>query len=242
VWAADWAAASQWWLNQVVGVPAERIFGDMNNRKFTADGVRDTNMNQQQVTLERHDDLDLYVCGFPRTPFSSKGKQLGFDDVNNKPFWFACKPISAFRPKVVVLENVMGIMRKGGLNKVLEVLRVITGYASSVLVGASNHQYGIPQHRPRIYVVMIRRNSLRSHLADQHLQERMEHFLDCMKVASPVTWPTFLQRVGLPVATNTSNLTIRGGLHLQSDDCLLLACLQVSSLLSSEGRLLARCG
>ena len=206
-WAADWAAASQWWLNHVVGIPGEKIFGDMNQRKFMADRMRDTNMDQKQVTIERQEDLDLYVCGFPCTPFSSKGKQLGFDDVNSKPFWIACKTISLLRPKVVVLENVMGIMRKGGLDKVLEVLRVIAGYSMAVLVGASNHEYGIPQHRPRIYVVMVRRDSLRSHLADQQLQERMERFLDFMKVASPITWPTFLQRVGLPVATTVQNLT-----------------------------------
>ncbi len=56
LWAADWAAASQLWLNHVVGVPSERIFGDMNKRKFTADGMCDTNMDQQQVTIERHED------------------------------------------------------------------------------------------------------------------------------------------------------------------------------------------
>jgi site-specific DNA-cytosine methylase len=80
MWAADWADASQWWLCNVTRIPREKIFGDMNQRVFLSGAMRNVNMDGKQVMTTREDGLDLYVCGFPCKPFSTKGKQLGFDD------------------------------------------------------------------------------------------------------------------------------------------------------------------
>lgn len=206
-WAADWSDASQRWLEQVVGVPRHAILGDMSKRVLSGGAMLDTAINGSSFRVSHDRDVDLYVCGFPCTPFSTKGKQLGWDDANSKPFWVAAKTISTLRPKAVVLENVMGITRQGGLDKVMAVLRVIRGYVSASLVNLSNHHFGIPQHRPRVYIVMVRSDCVKSRLNEDLLGESLNGFLALLKQPS-IKWPRFLERVGLPLVRGASDSSV----------------------------------
>jgi site-specific DNA-cytosine methylase len=49
--------------------------------------------------------LDLYVLGFPCTPWSLRGEGAGFDDENCKPFWAGISTIMHALPKTFVMEN-----------------------------------------------------------------------------------------------------------------------------------------
>ena len=120
--------------------------------------------------------VDLYVAGFPCQPFSTAGKQEGFDDIKGRGliFFDVVDYITVKRPRIFILENVKGLvqMEHGKyLKKILKVLRSIGDDKSNVqgeksLGGAYeiHHQilntkdHGVPQSRPRWYCVGLRKD------------------------------------------------------------------------------------
>ncbi len=101
-------------------------------------------------------DIDLYVCGFPCQPFSSLGKRDGAADERGTVFYSCLKVLRKKKPKYFVLENVRGILSiHGGLffRKIIQLLS--RGYRVSWNL-LNTKDYGIPQSRPRVYIVGIR--------------------------------------------------------------------------------------
>jgi DNA (cytosine-5)-methyltransferase 1 len=103
--------------------------------------------------------VDVVAAGLPCPPFSKAGKQLGKLDERNL-FPAALRVINQVRPSAVVIENVRGI-----LDAVFEDYRTfIAGQLPDYwtdwrLLNAS--EYGVPQLRPRVNFVAIRRGSER---------------------------------------------------------------------------------
>ena len=102
--------------------------------------------------------IDLLAGGVPCPPFSVAGKQLGSDDERDL-FPEALRLIEEINPKAVMLENVRGFLdptfkdyRESILKRIDEV-----GYNVQIkLLNASD--YGVPQLRPRIVIVGIRKD------------------------------------------------------------------------------------
>ena len=102
--------------------------------------------------------IDLLAGGVPCPPFSVAGKQLGSDDERDL-FPEALRLIEEINPKAVMLENVRGFLdptfkdyRESILNRIDEL-----GYNVQIkLLNASD--YGVPQLRPRIVIVGIRKD------------------------------------------------------------------------------------
>ena len=56
-------------------------------------------------------DFDVLVAGFPCQPFSSAGKQKGFQDPRGNLFFEIARVVEAKRPSVVFLENVSNLVQ-----------------------------------------------------------------------------------------------------------------------------------
>jgi DNA (cytosine-5)-methyltransferase 1 len=102
--------------------------------------------------------VDLLAGGVPCPPFSKAGKQLGSNDERDL-FPEALRLVNECRPKAVMLENVRGFLDavftdyRMSLKKDLKAM----GYeASWHLLNASD--FGVPQLRPRVVVVAIRKD------------------------------------------------------------------------------------
>jgi DNA (cytosine-5)-methyltransferase 1 len=101
--------------------------------------------------------VDIVSAGLPCPPFSRAGKQLGEDDERNL-FPAAIRIVDQLRPRAVMIENVRGI-----LDAVFEDYRRYIGgrlhklgYTTDWrLLNASD--YGVPQLRPRVVFIAIRR-------------------------------------------------------------------------------------
>ena len=102
--------------------------------------------------------VDLLAGGVPCPPFSVAGKQLGKDDERDL-FPEAIRLIREIRPRAVMLENVRGFLDSGFEEYRDHIFTEIKklGYVTHIkLLNASD--YGVPQLRPRVVIVGIRKD------------------------------------------------------------------------------------
>lgn len=109
---------------------------------------------------------DILCAGFPCQPFSQAGKRQGFDDKEGRGnmFNYICDIIKEReklndKPKFLLLENVSNLKGhdNGNTWRVIQKrLDALEYYVSGEIL--SPHQFGIPQHRKRIYIVGVRKD------------------------------------------------------------------------------------
>jgi len=101
--------------------------------------------------------VDVVAGGLPCPPFSVAGKQLGEDDERNL-FPAAFRIIGQAKPRVVVIENVKGLLeaRFTEYRATLDHAFRRLGYEPNwALLQASN--FGVPQLRPRVALIAVHR-------------------------------------------------------------------------------------
>ena len=115
---------------------------------------KDTRSKRRQ----RAGHTDVYVAGFPCQPFSRQGQQAGFADRRGDIFEYILAHLRRRRPKVFVLENVLGLRHMHEVFAyILAALEALSVY--NVYTGDLNPEnFGIPQHRPRYFIVGILRS------------------------------------------------------------------------------------
>ena len=186
VFACDIWPASQRWL-QALGISP--ILKDMNSRIWKpSEGKILTKTFSGQVVSFRRDDaaVDLYICGFMCTPFTPNGQRKAWADENSKTFWSAVKTISVLRPRLAILENVRAISNNSNQEIVTQALSKLSGYIVCYL-RLNSTEFGIPQHRIRVYMVTFRVDALNPAFAkrscmivEQYLQAKLKKFnVDC---------------------------------------------------------------
>ena len=109
------------------------------------------------------DGFDILCAGFPCQAFSLAGKRLGFEETRGTLFFDVAEIIRRKQPKAFFLENVKGLLihDKGKtIQTILKVLREDLGYyvPDPQIVNAMN--FGVPQHRERVYIVGFRKDQM----------------------------------------------------------------------------------
>ena len=122
--------------------------------------------------------FDVLCAGFPCQPFSNAGLKRGIEDTRGTLFYHIAEILRDHQPKAVLLENVRGLISNDDGRTIRTILQTITGMgykcnipqalidkgsikklkkecAKMVL---SAKDYGVPQNRPRIYIVLWRQN------------------------------------------------------------------------------------
>lgn len=122
--------------------------------------------------------FDVLCAGFPCQPFSNAGLKKGIDDTRGTLFYHIAEILRDHRPKAVLLENVRGLISNDKGKTIQTVLRTITGMgyqcnisqdlidngpitrlkAECAKMVLCAKDYGVPQNRPRIYIVLWRDN------------------------------------------------------------------------------------
>lgn len=126
----------------------------------------DINKNLGDITkidlsiIDEYENIDLLTHGSPCQDFSVSGKGRGGDEnsgTRSSLMWYSIKIIDKIRPKVVIWENVKNVLSSKHIHnfeKYINTMRDM-GYKNTwKIVDAVN--YGLPQHRERIFVVSIR--------------------------------------------------------------------------------------
>lgn len=118
-------------------------------------------ITKEEVKSFIPDNFDILCAGFPCQAFSLAGKRLGFEETRGTLFFDVAEIIRRKKPKAFFLENVKGLLihDKGRtIQTILRVLREDLNYyvPEPQIVNALN--FGVPQHRERIYIVGFRKD------------------------------------------------------------------------------------
>jgi len=117
--------------------------------------------------------FDILCAGFPCQAFSLAGKRLGFKDETRGTLFFEVEAIlRKHQPKAFFLENVKGL----AIHDKGRTLKTILGHLNDAgydivppqILNAMD--YGVPQHRERIYIIGFRKD-LHINIADFHYPE-----------------------------------------------------------------------
>ena len=104
---------------------------------------------------------DILCAGFPCQPFSQCGKHAGFDDKRGTLFFNIMKFVHHHKPKIVVLENVQGLLSHDSgktFETIKNTLQSAEYIVSHKVIKCSD--YGIPQMRKRLIIIGIRHDMI----------------------------------------------------------------------------------
>lgn len=124
--------------------------------------------------------IDLLVGGSPCQSFSMVGKRRGLEDTRGTLFYEFARVVQESQPKVFIYENVKGLINhdKGNTFETIKATFEELGYKYSYQVlNAKN--YGIPQHRERIFIIGFKNNAVNFSFPEPiPLEHKMQDFLE----------------------------------------------------------------
>ena len=130
--------------------------------------------DKDTTTIPTHSTV-LYTAGFPCKAFSSlRAETRLLKDKEARQFYQVCEEMEHLAPKVMILENVLGIRKV--LTKVLARLGQIGDYYISEHM-IDPWWLGAPTSRQRIYFLLVSRDVLHD-LPDKDLTARVEEVLE----------------------------------------------------------------
>ena len=112
-------------------------------------------------------DFDVLLAGFPCQPFSSIGQRQGFKHTTQGTlFYDVLRIVEEKRPAAFLLENVVGLVNHDRGNTFAVIIQSLNELGYSVhhqILDAAD--YGVPQHRKRIYIVGYDKSRLKRGIA-----------------------------------------------------------------------------
>lgn len=191
-------------------VPNEIVFASDNDKfvkesYFANYAINDTQWYDDVKYIEGEkyiNQIDLLVGGSPCQSFSMIGKRKGFQDTRGTLFYDFARVIKESQPKVFIYENVKGLLNhdKGNTFKTIKTTFDELGYKYFYqLLNAKD--YGIPQHRQRIFVVGFKDNSIKFDFPKPiSLQSSMQDFLE-----DYIDSKYYLKEKGVKFVTSSKN-------------------------------------
>ena len=137
------------------------------NYKNISPKLFQNNQFRGDITLEENQEcipknVDILCGGFPCQPFSQAGFKKGFSESRGNLFFEIAKIIENKCPRAFFLENVRHLLKHDNgktFNVIRNILENELNYSVSFkIVKASD--YGLPTHRPRLYIIGFRKDIL----------------------------------------------------------------------------------
>jgi DNA (cytosine-5)-methyltransferase 1 len=104
--------------------------------------------------------IDILSGGFPCQAFSYAGKKLGFNDARGTLFYEFARAIKETNPKVIIAENVRGLLKHEG-GKTLHAITSVIDEIGYQLVDPRVLKavfYQVPQKRERLFLIAVRKD------------------------------------------------------------------------------------
>lgn len=121
-------------------------------------GVEIKNCSFEDIGWEQYKDkVDLLTGGVPCQSFSIAGKRKGFEDKRGNLLISFIDICGIVKPKVLMIENVKGIVSHNEGNTIKEIIQRITSKGYNVYFSVLNaFDYKVPQKRERVFIIGIR--------------------------------------------------------------------------------------
>ena len=109
------------------------------------------------INVQELPDFDFFVGGFPCQSFSIAGKRRGLQDTRSTLFFEIARIVKAKKPKMLLLENVKGLLSHDGGETFKTILRTLDelGYDAEWCVLDSFYFFAAP--RPRVFIFAMYR-------------------------------------------------------------------------------------
>jgi DNA (cytosine-5)-methyltransferase 1 len=146
--------------------------------------------------------VDLLVGGSPCQAFSMVGKRLGLEDIRGTLFYEFARLVNETKPSVFIYENVKGLTNhdEGRTWQVVQDVFKELGYDIHYQI-LNSKDYGIPQHRERIFVVGFKEpNPAFKFPKKVKLESTMQDFLEDYTDSK-----YYLKEKGIKFVTSTKN-------------------------------------
>ncbi|KAF5061352.1 C-5 cytosine-specific DNA methylase [anaerobic digester metagenome] len=152
----------------------QHLFGDNPRNDVASDDFK-------QRLQKLH--YDVLLAGFPCQTFSSVGLKQGFEDTTKGTIFFdIAKIVKMTRPKVIFLENVQHLLVHDNRSTFATIIDTLDNELNYHIVGISydkegipryknssfirnSRDFGIPQNRPRVYIIAFSRVYYGQHLS-----------------------------------------------------------------------------
>ena len=124
--------------------------------------------------------LDLLVGGSPCQAFSMVGKRKGMEDARGTLFYEFSRVINECKPKVFIYENVKGLLNHDSGRTWQVIKNTFNELGYKIFWNTLNSKdYGIPQHRERIFVIGFRNKNVKMKFPKPFtLEHSMQDFLE----------------------------------------------------------------
>lgn len=141
--------------------------------------------NIRKIKPRKLPDFDLLIGGFPCQSFSIAGKRKGFEDTRGTLFFEIARIVAAKRPRLLLLENVKGLLSHETGRTFGIILRTLDGLGYNLQWQVLNSKnFGVPQNRERVFIV--------GHLRGT---PRPEVFPLCQNNSENIILPTITTRI-----------------------------------------------
>ncbi|QIW15635.1 DNA (cytosine-5-)-methyltransferase [Pasteurellaceae bacterium RH1A] len=147
--------------------------------------------------------VDILVGGSPCQAFSMVGKRYGLEDTRGTLFYDFARVVNETQPKVFIYENVKGLLNHDNGNTWNVVKEVFESLGYDLYFQVLNSKnYGIPQHRERIFVVGFRNSPYNGFIFPNEipLEHTMQDFLE-----DYIDSKYFLKEKGIKFVTSSKN-------------------------------------
>lgn len=147
------------------------------------------------------DKVDFIIGGAPCQAFSMVGRRLGFEDARGTLFYEFARVIKETQPKIFLFENVKGLINhdKGRTWKIIHSIFKELNYDIHFRV-LNSKDYGIPQHRERVYCLGFKNPTKFAFPTPIPLQYQMYDFLE-----DYIDTKYFLKEKGVKFVTSHKN-------------------------------------
>lgn len=144
--------------------------------------------------------LDLYVAGFPCSPYSPAGKRDGWESEVATCFKYVLATIKSMQPRAFILENVPHLLSKTNKPKMDRALSWLQSDYDVAIVRTNSDRYDLPQDRERVYIFGIRKDAMRSKDSLSIVKEDIRAVEAAIAEEAPeVSWDVWLEKMGWPV-------------------------------------------
>ncbi len=114
-----------------------------------------------QINASELPDFELLVAGFPCQTFSIAGNRLGFEESRGTLFFEIARIAKQKRPRLLLLENVKGLLSHDGGKTFAEILATLDEIGYDAQWQVLNSKYFVPQNRERIFIIAHLRGTSR---------------------------------------------------------------------------------